>query len=121
MVELRPPQHSKSPAGDPTSIWESEEYAVYPDRAVQPDFVAQVISPTELTSNYKTRAKEYFHPLRIFKFSLNGNVNEMEPGKDHQFACIAQNGYCETPVITFGEPLKISSKVPANTYLAPNT
>ncbi|MDQ4139309.1 MAG: glycogen debranching protein, partial [Bacteroidota bacterium] len=121
MGKLCQSQSTNNAAGDSNPIWQSEDYSLYPDRVVQQDYVAQAISPTELISNYKNKAKEFFNPLLTFKFSLNGNDNEMEPGKDHQFVCTGQNGSCETPVITFGEPLKLSGKVPADTYSAPNT
>ncbi|QMU30083.1 alpha-L-rhamnosidase-related protein [Adhaeribacter radiodurans] len=104
-----------------SAIWQSEQYAIYPDKVVQQEFAAHALSPTKMTSNYKSKAKEFQNPKLTFKFSINGKDNEMVPGEDHQFTCIAQNGTCETPLITFGEPLKLTGKVPVNTYLPPNT
>ncbi|PSR56122.1 glycogen debranching protein [Adhaeribacter arboris] len=114
-------QHSEHPASDATAIWQSEEYTIYPAQVVQQNFVAHVLSPTKVISNYVSSANNFLNPLLTFKFSINGHDNEMEPGKDHQFVCIAQNGYSETPIITFGSPLKLPGKVPTDTYLTPNT
>ncbi len=102
-------------------IFKSEQYAIYPNRVVQGSFEAKALSPTELVSNYRSMAKEFLSPELKFKFSINGKDNEMLSGRDHTFACMAENGSCETPLIVFGTQNNISSKVPANTYLAPNT
>ncbi len=101
-------------------IWQSAQYELYPDRVVQQEFTAQVISPTEITSNYKSQANAFHNARLIFKFCLNGHDNELPPGVDHQFTCVARNGTCETPLITFGEQLK-STIAPIDTYLVPNT
>ncbi|KAA3439889.1 Bacterial alpha-L-rhamnosidase [Rufibacter hautae] len=102
-------------------IYQSEQYTIYPNRVVQGHFEAKVLSPTELVSNYKSMAKEFLSPELKFKFSINGKDNEMLSGRDHSFACISENGRCEMPLIVFGTQNTIGSKIPANTYLAPNT
>ena len=120
-------QKSNSPVAISTSveaknpIWESESYAIYPDSVVQDQFVAKAVSPTELVSNYKSMAKEFQSPEVKFKFSINGKDNEMLSGKDHTFACIADDGNCQTPLIRFGEQHTFNGTIPPDTYLAPNT
>lgn len=105
-----------------TPIWQSETYAVYPDRIVQGDHVAQAISPTEITSSYQSPVNEFQLPEVLFKFSINSKDNEMPPGMDHQFVCLAGEGEsCETPVITFGQQLKDGTPIPDKAFLRPNT
>ncbi|WP_114782826.1 alpha-L-rhamnosidase-related protein [Botryobacter ruber] len=103
------------------AIWQSEAYAIYPDRVVQQEHEAKVISATEMVSNYQSPANEFQSPELTFKFSINGKDNEMVSGKDHRFICSSESGGCVTPVITFGKQHVDTSVVPANTYLAPNT
>ncbi|WP_347157536.1 MGH1-like glycoside hydrolase domain-containing protein [Pontibacter chitinilyticus] len=102
-------------------LWQSEAYAVYPDSVVQGPYIAKVLSPTEMVSNYKSPANEFLSPKLTFKFSINGKDNEMISGKDHQFSCLANGGTCEAPLITFGQQHVDTTAIPANTYLAPNT
>lgn len=122
---------SQKPAADTTTfssvattnkaLYQSDAYAIYPDRVVQDEFVAKAISPTELTSNYKSPANLTMTPTVVFKFAINGRDNEMSPGSDHIFNCVPSNGTCQTPVITFGKLSKDDAEVPKNVYLTPNT
>ena len=102
-------------------IWRNNSFAVYNDSVVQGKFVGHAISSNEITSNYQSPANTFQTPQVSFKFSINGKDNEMKSGTDHHFNCIATNGACETPVITFGQQYVDSSKLPAGTYLAPDT
>jgi hypothetical protein len=103
-------------------IYKADQYTVYRDSIVQQNkYTAKVISSKEITSNYQSPANLFKSPQLTFKFSINGKDNEMLSGVDHQFACVAKDGYCETPLITFGKQLKDNAEVPAGTYLAPNT
>ncbi|MFD2248013.1 MGH1-like glycoside hydrolase domain-containing protein [Pontibacter ruber] len=103
------------------AIYQSKAYAVYPDSVVQGEFVARVLSSKELTSNYQSPVNAFMSPKVIFKFAINGRDNEMPSGVDHIFNCVASNGNCETPVITFGKQYKDETQVPNDVYLAPNT
>ncbi|TPE43576.1 alpha-L-rhamnosidase-related protein [Pontibacter mangrovi] len=102
-----------------SAIWQSETYAVYPDSVVQGEYVARVVSPTELTSNYKSQANAFKSPGITFKFAINGRDNEMKSGSDHFFNCLSGN--CQTPLIPFGEQYVDKTQVPNNTYLEPNS
>lgn len=103
-------------------IYKGDQYTVYRDSIVQQQkYTAKVVSDKEITSNYQSPANQYKSPQLTFKFSINGKDNEMLPGVDHQFTCIAKNGACETPLIIFGKQLKDSTAPPAGTYLGPNT
>ncbi|MBC5772754.1 glycogen debranching protein [Pontibacter sp. KCTC 32443] len=121
---------SQKPAADTTistgvnndwSINPSNAYSLYPNRVVQGEFEAKAISPTELTSNYKSPANLTMTPTVVFKFAINGRDNEMAPGTDHIFNCIPSDGKCVTPVITFGKQVKADADVPKDVYLTPNT
>ncbi|MDU0372701.1 glycogen debranching protein [Hymenobacter endophyticus] len=104
-------------------IWKNEAFALYADRVEQGSYVARALSPTELTSNYQSPANAYQDPRITFKFSLNGQDNEMAPGQDHSLVAIPQAGStaAETPLLTFGQQFVDQTPVPATTYLAPNT
>ncbi|WP_439882604.1 alpha-L-rhamnosidase-related protein [Pontibacter sp. MBLB2868] len=104
-----------------TALYQSDAYAVYPDSVVQGEYVARVLSPTQLTSNYKSPANEFVSPSITFKFAINGRDNEMKSGTDHHFNCLASDGSCTTPVITFGEQYVDQTEVPGGKYLGPNT
>ncbi len=68
---------------DATVLYQSEAFTLYPDKVVQGDNKAEVVSPTELKSNYKSPASEAFSRLVSFKFSINEKDNELPPGADH--------------------------------------
>ena len=112
---------SQMPVQDPSPILQNEQYIMYADSIVQGQYVAKALSPTEITSNYKSQENLFKSPTITFKFSINGKDNEMVPGKDHYFNCLAQNGVCETPVIKFGEQFIDNTGLPANAYLKPDT
>ncbi len=104
------------------SIWQNKSFAIYSDSVTQTGgFVAKILSATEITSNYKSPANEFLSPSITFKFSINGNDNEIKSGTDHHFTCLAVNGSAETPLIKFGTQYNDTTKVPENTYLVPGT
>ena len=102
-------------------LWQNKAFAVYADSVVQGNFVAKALSASEITSNYQSPANEFQSTEISFKFSINGKDNEMKSGTDHHFNCIAMNGRCETPVITFGKQLNDKTTIPNHSYLSPNT
>lgn len=103
------------------ALYTSENFSIYPDSVVQGEYTARILSPTQITSDYQSPVNATLTPKVVFKFAINGRDNEMQPGTDHLFNCIADNGVCQTPVITFGKQLKDDAEVPADVYLAPNT
>src|SRR4051794_28186512 len=78
-------------------IYTSKAYTVYPDRVVQGKYTAKAVSATELTSDYRSPANMFKSPVVEFKFSINGKDNEMVPGNNHHYSCLAQSN--ETPAI----------------------
>ncbi|MET4105154.1 glycogen debranching protein [Hymenobacter sp. UYP22] len=104
-------------------IWKNEAFALYADRVEQGPHMARAVSRTELTSNYQSPANAYQDPRISFKFSLNGQDNEMAPGQDHSLVALPKAGStaAETPVLTFGQQFVDKTAVPINTYLVPNT
>jgi len=109
-----------TPAG---AVWHSDAYTLYHDSVTQGANHARATSPTELTSNYHSPANETQSPLITFKFSLNGQDNELAPGQDNTFLALppAAGATLETPVIVFGQRHVDSRPVPPGVYLAPNT
>jgi len=104
-------------------VWQSNAYTLYRDSVVQGASYARATSATELTSNYRSPASEMPSPLITFKFSLNGQDNELPVGQDHTFLALATTAGAplETPVISFGQRSVDPRPVPAGQYLAPNT
>ncbi|WP_295676830.1 glycogen debranching protein [uncultured Mucilaginibacter sp.] len=100
-------------------VYTSNAYTVYPDRVVQGKYTATAISSTSLTSNYRSPANMFKSPVIEFKFSINGKDNEMTPGVNHHFTCLALAS--ETPVIEFGGPDKVQKVTAATTFLKPST
>ena len=103
-----------------TPLWQSEAYVLYADSVVQGEHVARVLSPTQITSSYKSPANEFQDPRITFKFAINGRDNEMASGTDHHFTCVASDGTCETPLITFGQQFNDTTAVPEGMYLTPD-
>ena len=102
-------------------LWQNKAFAVYADSIVQGNFTAKALSADEIISNYQSPANEFQSAAISFKFSINSKDNEMKSGTDHHFNCIAHDGACETPVIKFGKQFNDETKIPAGTYLSPDT
>ena len=102
-------------------LYHSNTFDVYANHVVQGKYTATALSPTEMQSDYQSQATAFKSPLITFKFSINGLDNEMLPGVNHEFVCLSGKGTCETPVISFGSKFTDLQKIPANTYLKPNT
>jgi len=102
-------------------LYHSNTFDVFTSHVVQGNYTATAISPTELQSDYQSQATAFKSPLITFKFSINGLDNEMLPGVNHEFVCLSEKETCETPVISFGSKFTDLQKIPANTYLKPNT
>ncbi|MDD4969356.1 MAG: GH116 family glycosyl hydrolase [Paludibacter sp.] len=112
-------QTMASAQGTEKQLYQSNAFSVYSNHVVQGKYTATALSPTELQSDYQSQATAFKSPLITFKFSINGLDNEMLPGVNHEFVCL--DGTTETPVIPFGTQFKDTQKIPANTYLKPNT
>jgi hypothetical protein len=108
-------------AGGP--VWQSDAYTLYRDSVVQGASHARAESATELTSTYRSPASETPSPLVVFKFSLNGQDNELPSGQDNTFLALAATPgeTLETPLLVFGQRSVEARPVPAGQYLAPNT
>lgn len=99
-----------------TPIYQNEKFSIFPDRVVQGENVAEVISPTRIKSNYKSPASSTYSRLIEFKFSINEKDNELAPGSNHWVIIDAAR---ESEVIKFGEAPKAVPDAPA-TYLPTN-
>jgi hypothetical protein len=100
----------------PTTLYTSETFSIYPDRVVQGSNVAEVASPTHLVSNYASPASTTFSRLVVFKFSINEKDNELPTGQDHWIVIGDEH---ESPVLTFGEGPAPVPEDPG-TFLPPN-
>lgn len=103
------------------TIFTSESYTLTKDKVIQGNYTARALSSTEITSNYQSPANLFHSPAISVKFSINGKDNEMISGKDHHINVLTENGEYVTPLILFGHQYKDSTKIPANTYLKPDT
>ncbi|WP_375435755.1 glycogen debranching protein [uncultured Hymenobacter sp.] len=116
-----PSASTKLPTSAP--VWQSAAYTLYRDCLVQGQYTARALSRTELTSDYQSPINKFQSPQVIFKFSLNGEDNEMPPGQDHLFVVVpnADGALLETPLLVFGQPYKNETAVPHDTYLTSAT
>ncbi len=81
-------------------IYQNEKYSIFPDKVVQGENVAQVMSPNRIKSNYKSPASSTYSRLIEFKFSINEKDNELAPGSNHWVIIRDEQ---ESEAITFGE------------------
>jgi hypothetical protein len=123
MSKPRPQAPAASTAAPAAPVWQSAAYTLYPDSVVQGRHVARAVSRTEITSTYQSPANAFLSPRVSFKFSLNGQDNEMPPGQDHVIVALprADGAGLETPLIVFGRQYLDPAPVPAEQYLRPNT
>lgn len=84
----------------PDILYQSDAFTLHKDKVVQGNNVAEVISPTQIKSNYQSPASQTFSNRIVFKFSINEKDNEMAPGNDH---IVVINGEKTSPVMTFGQ------------------
>ena len=96
--------------------FQSAEFSVYADSVRQSTFLSFAASPVEISSSYKSPVNLYQSAAITFKFSINGNDNEMSPGSDHHFNSVAVTN--ETPVLKFG---KQSNAEATSLYLKQNS
>ncbi|MDE6458628.1 MAG: hypothetical protein K2L31_08545, partial [Muribaculum sp.] len=94
----------------PTDVlYSSEEFSVYTDRVVQGGFTARAVSPTEITSDYRSPEESGISQLLHFKLSLNSRDNELPQGKTHDVMIGADT------IFTFGEALAKIDSIKADT------
>lgn len=91
---------TKHPAGD--TIYSCDAFTVYADSVVQGRFVARAVSPTEITTNYRSSETSGSSPIVKFKFSLNSRDNELPQGESHT-ALIGPSAPNDSTVYTFGQ------------------
>lgn len=103
------------------ALWSSDAFVLYRDSIVQGRYRVKAISSRQLISNYQSQAN-LFKSARIdFKFSINGQDNEMRSGVDHHFNCVGGGGRYQTPLIEFGKQYNDTSKIATGIYLAQKT
>ena len=101
---------------DKNILYQSDAFTLYKDKVVQGANTATVVSPTHITSNYKSPASATFSRLIKFKFSINEKDNELAPGNDHW---VVIDNEKESPVVVFGQMPEPAPAAPA-TYLPVN-
>ncbi|MDR1190063.1 MAG: hypothetical protein LBK60_00160 [Verrucomicrobiales bacterium] len=102
------------------AIYQTAAYTLYPDRVVQGDSVARIVSPTEIASDYPGR----HHPTWVrFRFGINGQDTEFAKNEQHWFDAVPVNGAVVTPVVKFGQQYRSPWQVPMgerlNVFLPP--
>ncbi len=101
-------------------IYKSNAYTIYPNRVEQSEFKSEVLSPTDMTSNYRSPEADRYNPTIQFKFSINSRDNEMVSGKDHAVTLQPEKGTCTTTV-QFGKQNLNILPVAKGVNLEPNT
>jgi hypothetical protein len=99
------------------TLYESDRFSVLRDKVVQGGAEAVALSPTQITSNYKSPASQTYRRLIEFKFSLNEKDNELPVGVNRRLVI---EGEGQSPVYTFGQTEDRKMPDPG-TYLSPNT
>lgn len=64
-------------------LYTSDAFTVFADKVIQGNNEATVISPTKITSNYKSMESAEYSRLITFKFSINEKDNECPSRVDH--------------------------------------
>lgn len=97
-------------------LYESDAFTIYPNKVVQGNNVADILSSTHIKSNYKSPASANFSRLVVFKVSINEKDNELPSGQDHW---VVIGDESTAPTIVFGEK---PEPIPAspNTFLPAN-
>jgi len=103
-------------------IYQSEAFTIEADRVLQDEYTAQVVSPTQMTSDYQSPANDNFPNFIEFKLAINGKDNEMPMGVNHTFVLRAgENGTIELPLLVFGEKHATEQADGADGSIAANT
>lgn len=84
----------------PHLIYQTSSYSLYKSKIVQGKYVATVVSPQEIISNYESTKNQTFSNEIMFKFSINEKDNELPFGVNH---IVRLSGEKESPIITFGQ------------------
>ncbi|WP_290797484.1 MGH1-like glycoside hydrolase domain-containing protein [Flavihumibacter sp. UBA7668] len=101
-------------------VYTSAAYQLFKDQVVQGEFVSTAVSATELVSDYRSPANPYKKSIIDFKFAINGIDNEMVSGLDHHFNVLGAASTVKTPLIKFGQQLKLREHE-ESAYIKPNT
>ena len=102
---------------DAPVLYQSPSFSIHHNKVVQGQNVAEVLSPTAIKSNYKSKENELYSNTITFKFSINEKDNDLAQGVNRQ---IVITNHKESEFYVFGQPQKVtfgSSKemLPADT------
>lgn len=89
-------------------IYSSEEFTVYADSVTQGGFTARAVSPTEITTDYRSPEQSGVSRFLRFRLSINSRDNELPQGKEHYVTIGADT------VFTFGQALEQFDSVKAH-------
>lgn len=98
-------------------LYQSDAFALWPDRVEQGPYRAEVLSRTHLRSDYQPAPNARYSRLITFKLAINGQDNEAAPGQDH-WLLIGEERV--SPVIRFGEKPGPQPEAEGK-FLPPNT
>jgi hypothetical protein len=102
-------------------LYESETFTVCSDRVEQGDYTAIAKSEKHLVSNYQSHENQIISPVILFKFSINGNDNEMGYNIDHRANIYPAGEDTVILDLTFGEQANLRSDINADERLPRNT
>lgn len=99
-----------------TTLYKSNEFTLFSNKVIQGENEANIISSTEIQSNYRSLVHENFSRLVTYKFCINEKDNEKRPLADHWV--IIDKGH-QSPIIKFGAenapvPNDPGTKLPVN-------
>ena len=88
---------------DAPVLYQSPSFSIHHNKVVQGQNVAEVLSPTAIKSNYKSKENELYSNTITFKFSINEKDNDLAQGVNRQIVITNQK---ESEVYVFGQPQK---------------
>ena len=101
-------------------FYESEAFAVFPDRVEQGEFRASALSPDHLVSDYVS-LQANIDPVIQFKFSINGRDNELAFGVNHEANILPDADEEVVLDVIFGQKSDLRTEKEASQSLPPNT
>lgn len=94
-------------------LFNESHFDIYADSVVQMNNRAVALSDSEMVSNYQSPESRFLNADIQFKFSINGQDNEMAVGKNN-LVRVPASGRLRTPVLAFGKAYTDTSNVPAS-------
>lgn len=95
-------------------LYTSNVFTITANGIVENNYKVIADSPEKIRSNYKEAFEDGFNRNMRFKFCINGEDNETQPGNDHSIFLNPQNGKQISPLYVFGDTKINSSNIIAS-------